>query len=218
MEAGTEAALRQMSPLRVSQAIASLDPGLKSKGQVQVSVDTTLGANQDGRNIVVLAACTLTFPSEIRTYAIQNASSGNITLSYPTGSDFRTTLYPNEAVILCGDGTGYWRSYSDNGRSLGQGGQVWTSPSRALNTNYQNTTGRAIAVALDLSTSSVTLGETYLQTSPNGSTGWVSTGRCVTGNYENGNTIYGIVPAGYYYRALQSGYVPTIIFWSEMRV
>ena len=85
--------------------------GLQSSGQVVISSNTTLGSSQAGKNIVITASgITITFPSTATTYCLDNASGGSVTLAFG-GTDYKTVMNPGDNVILCGDGTGYWRAY-----------------------------------------------------------------------------------------------------------
>lgn len=90
--------------------------GLQSNGQQVITTNTTLGATQAGANTLVTGAgITITFPSTTATYALNNIGSANATLAFPSGSDFGITLYPQQQVVLAGDGTGYWRVITSSG-------------------------------------------------------------------------------------------------------
>src|ERR1700756_2378928 len=78
--------------------------GLQSGGQLSISANTVLGATQAGKNLLLTNAITLTFPSTVATYSLNNIGASVVTLTFPTGTDFRTSLYPGEQVILAGDG------------------------------------------------------------------------------------------------------------------
>jgi hypothetical protein len=97
--------------------------GMQAAPQQLISSNTTLGNSQAGAMLLVSGAITLTFGSGTQTYNIDNYGSQPVTLSYPTLSDFRTTLYPGEQVVLHGDGTGYWRVVAQNVRILSQNSQ-----------------------------------------------------------------------------------------------
>lgn len=85
--------------------------GLQSAGQIILSVSTTLGAAQAGHNVLVGGSgTTITFPSSNATYWLNDVGSNAVTLSFPSGSDFRNVLFPNEQIGLTGDGTGFWRT------------------------------------------------------------------------------------------------------------
>lgn len=95
-------------------------------------------------------------------------------------------------------------------RALGVG-QTWqnVSGSRAFGTNYQNTTGKPILVAIRANMSVAG----SLEVSPDGVAGWVTVGAIPTNSpYPNA---YAIIPPGHYYRA--TGTVTNIIIWSELR-
>jgi hypothetical protein len=89
---------------------------IQSSGQQTISVTTTLGATHKGANLVLdTAGITLTFPSSGflngEGVAISNVSGGNITLSFPGGSDTGTTLPANGSLFLFCTGSGFWRQY-----------------------------------------------------------------------------------------------------------
>ena len=86
--------------------------------------------------------------------------------------------------------------------------QTWqdVSASRSTDTIYQNTTGRAIMVALRFGQNT----NRALEVSPDGSAGWVSTGDSTTGA---GLNAYAIVPDGHYYRQVGSNNN----LWAELR-
>jgi len=83
--------------------------GLQSAGQLTISGNTTLGNSQLGANLLLNGSFTLTFPSATGTYWLNNVGASAVTLSFPGGTDFRTTLNPGEQVGLAGDGGGFWR-------------------------------------------------------------------------------------------------------------
>ena len=89
---------------------------IQSSGQQTISVTTTLGATHKGANLVLnTAGITLTFPSSGflngEGVAISNVSGGNITLSFPGGSDTGTILPTNGSLFLFCNGSGFWRQY-----------------------------------------------------------------------------------------------------------
>lgn len=99
--------------------------------------------------------------------------------------------------------------------------QTWQSTigSRVINTNYQNTTGRPISVAVTLT--NVTAGA-------NNPTFWVSTGTPATGGtvvaqFQNGTTgnidaTLGpvLVPPNHYYQ-VQAAIGTLVVYWAELR-
>lgn len=114
---GSTVGLTSTAPVAVTSAaiIAALGytpaNGLQSNGQEVITGTTTLGAGNAGYNIIVSGTpgYTITFPSTATTFWLNNASGGSVTLSFPTGTDFRTTLFSGERVGLAGDGGGFWR-------------------------------------------------------------------------------------------------------------
>lgn len=91
-------------------------------------------------------------------------------------------------------------------------GQSWqdVSASRSVSTSYQNTTGKALEVAVTLQTSQTR----YLQTSVDGVT-FVNTASCGGfGNAGDTDTASISIPDGHYYRINGSG---TISNWAELR-
>lgn len=106
------------------------------------------------------------------------------------------------------DGTVCDTASAIGGTSIGVG-QTWQNvrPSRAVNTTYQNTTGRPIMVAIVSGGSN----ETIRVSSDN--TNWVVVG--VSGNYYAGSAGF-VVPAGHYYRVDGNPY-GGIPHWSELR-
>ncbi len=85
--------------------------------------------------------------------------------------------------------------------------QTWqdVTASRAINTVYQNTTGKPIQVNIQLST-----GVNPIQVSADGST-WVTAASGSSGNYQTNSVI--VVPPGHYYR-ITGG---TLFLWTELR-
>lgn len=113
---GTNVALSTTLPPNITSGavIAALGytpaNGLQSNGQQLISSGVTLGSSQAGANLLVsTAGITITFPSTAVTYWLSNVSAGSVTLSFPVGTDFRTTLLSGEKVGLAGDGAGFWR-------------------------------------------------------------------------------------------------------------
>lgn len=100
-----------------------------------------------------------------------------------------------------------WIVVTQDVLGVGQSWQVLTG-SRSVNTSYQNTTGRTIAVAVraNVAASAVTL-----QVSDDNST-WVSVAWVATG--DSPSTGFVVVPPGHYYRV--SGSV-SIGGWQELR-
>ena len=99
-----------------SFADLSNKPGIRSNGQNVIAASKTLGAADNGTNIlIVTSGITITFPStgfaSGEGFAISNVSGGNVTLSAPGGADFGATL-PNDGTFFafC-DGGGFWRQY-----------------------------------------------------------------------------------------------------------
>jgi hypothetical protein len=88
--------------------------------------------------------------------------------------------------------------------------QTWQAVSRAANTSYQNTTGRAIQVFVRINTTSGSGGDPInhtFQVSVNNST-WIS----IAYSTNEGSPVYAVVPNNWYYRA--SG---GIFGWTELR-
>jgi len=56
-------------------------------------------------------------------FAISNVGTSTISLSFPSGTDYKTVMYPGEVVLLAGDGGGFYRVVS-NGLNSGSGGTV----------------------------------------------------------------------------------------------
>lgn len=93
-----------------------LSMGVRSNGQNVIGASTTLGSSDKGTNIlVVTSGITITFPSSGYAsgegVAISNISGGNVTLSFPGGSDIGGTLPNNGSFFAFCDGGGYWRQY-----------------------------------------------------------------------------------------------------------
>lgn len=88
--------------------------GMRSRGEVVVGSNTTLGSNEDGCHIVVLTPCQLTFPSSpSMTFSIENSTGGYVSLVFPGGTSYKTSMAPGDRVILCGNGsTGFYRAYA----------------------------------------------------------------------------------------------------------
>jgi hypothetical protein len=91
-------------------------PGIRSNGQNVIAATTTLGAGDKGTNIlVVTSGITITFPSSGYAsgegVAISNISGGNVTFSFPGGSDIGTTFPNNGTLLAFCDGGGFWRQY-----------------------------------------------------------------------------------------------------------
>ena len=86
--------------------------------QVTLTSSTTLSANHAGRHVLLTTAgITITLPNAKQTFALNNQSTGNITLVFGIGSDYRTTMYPGDNVVLTGDGLGNWRTLSSGNGS-----------------------------------------------------------------------------------------------------
>ncbi|MBV8594548.1 MAG: hypothetical protein JOZ27_09645 [Caulobacteraceae bacterium] len=108
--------------------------GMQASGQVVIAGSATLTQAQAGASILLSGSgSTITLPSTAATYLLSNVSTGDITLAFPTGSDFRTTLHSGEKVVLCGDGTGYWRLF---GSSNLQDGRLTGRPINVQSGNY----------------------------------------------------------------------------------
>ncbi len=93
-----------------------LSMGIRSNGQNVISGSTTLGSADKGTNIlIVTSGITITFPSSGYAsgegVAISNISGGNVTLSFPGGSDIGGTLPNNGSFFAFCDGGGFWRQY-----------------------------------------------------------------------------------------------------------
>ncbi len=93
-----------------------LSMGVRSNGQNVISGSTTLGSADKGTNIlIVTSGITITFPSSGYAsgegVAISNISGGNVTLSFPGGSDIGGTLPNNGSFFAFCDGGGFWRQY-----------------------------------------------------------------------------------------------------------
>ena len=85
-------------------------------------------------------------------------------------------------------------------------GQEWQAVTRAMNTSYQNTTGRPIQIGASFDTDT---DATAFQLSTNGSS-WVT----VAANLRYFGKAQIVVPAGHYYRATGPA---TITGWAELR-
>lgn len=116
-----------------------LNQGIRSSGQQSISSSTTLTLANSGGNILLLTGgITVTFPSGLAsgtTFFLSNISTSNITFSFPGGSDFPTTLYPNQQVALAADGNtpGYYRTIATGFTSFtGTGGSAVLSASPSL--------------------------------------------------------------------------------------
>lgn len=98
------------------------------------------------------------------------------------------------------------KQYVDARQSVGVG-QTWqdVKASRALNTSYQNTTGRSIGVMVKYDWTAQAL-----QVSHNGSS-WVT-----MADGDGNATVTAIIPPGHYYR-LQGGDPSQVKNWSELR-
>ena len=84
--------------------------GLQSSGQIVITSSLTLTPAYAGHNLLLEGSTsTVTFPSTANTFWLNNVTMSPISLVFPTGTDFRTTLYPGEQVALAGDGGGYFR-------------------------------------------------------------------------------------------------------------
>jgi len=99
-----------------SFADLSNKPGIRSNGQNVIAASKTLGAADNGTNILITTSgITITFPStgfaSGEGFAISNVSGGNVTLSAPGGADFGATLPNNGTFFAFCDGGGFWRQY-----------------------------------------------------------------------------------------------------------
>jgi len=112
--------------------------GIQSSGEIQLTTSQTLSADQAGHNLLINGAgITLTFPSGIvETFCLNNIGSDIVSLSFPSGSDFKATLSPGERVILASNGLtpSFWRVVAS--------GNVAVAPTGAaggdLSGNYPN--------------------------------------------------------------------------------
>jgi len=96
--------------------------------QTLLTGNTTLSAaNAWPINILGSSSSPITFtfpsPSARLMFAISNVGTSTISLSFPSGTDYKTVMYPGEAVLLAGDGGGFYRVVS-NGLNSGSGGTV----------------------------------------------------------------------------------------------
>ncbi|SEN51465.1 hypothetical protein SAMN04489859_1008130 [Paracoccus alcaliphilus] len=87
--------------------------------------------------------------------------------------------------------------------------QSWASPSRSVNTVYQNTTGRPIQV-------SISAHNCLYQVSTTGTGSWITVGES-SGNIDGWQSPCFIVPNGHYYRANLKGGGVNINHWAELR-
>lgn len=100
--------------------------GLQTQGQLVISTSTSIvRATHVGRNLLVNAAATLTFPNATggfvngESIAVSNISAtATVTLAYTLGGDGPSVLYPGETALLISDGAGYWRAFFFGGRKL----------------------------------------------------------------------------------------------------
>jgi hypothetical protein len=108
----------------------------------------------------------------------------------------------NNTTFLRGDQT--WQVPPDT--SIGVG-QTWQDvlASRAVNTSYQNTTGRSIQVIITLNAS-----DRLIQVSSNNST-WVT----LTSSQSSRTPYAFVVPPSWYYQV--SGAATTPVYWTELR-
>jgi hypothetical protein len=96
------------------------------------------------------------------------------------------------------------------------GATAWTTPSRALGTEYHNTLAWPIAVSAWGQTNG--LAETFIlyAASASGGTffGVMGSQSNETGTYEH--FLGGLIPAGWYYKILASGSGPVLHGWNEL--
>lgn len=84
--------------------------GMRTSGQQTISTSTTLTEGVAGATLLVgNSGQVITFNSLQTTYWLANVGTFDVTLSFPTGTDFRSVLHPGEKVVLSGDGNGFWR-------------------------------------------------------------------------------------------------------------
>ncbi len=149
-----------------------------------------------------------------------NASNASSADNY--AGTINVGLQSTGVLPIANGGTGTTTaSGAANAFGVNGAGQTWASysASRAINTDYQNTTGRPISVSVTLST--VTAGA-------NNPRFWVSTTTPATGGvtvayFSNGTTgnidaCVGpvIIPNNAYYR-IQAAAGTSIVFWAELR-
>lgn len=155
------------------------------------------------------------------TWAINISGNANTATTASTANAVAASNVSGTLAIANG-GTGQTSAANAaNALGVNGAGQTWQSvaASRAINTDYQNTTGRPISVSVTLTT--VTAGA-------NNPRFWVSTSTPATGGvtvsyFSNGTTgnidaCVGpvIIPNNSYYR-VQAAVGTSIVFWAELR-
>jgi hypothetical protein len=141
------------------------------------------------------------------------SASGIFTITNPNSSTPRVITLPDAATTLVGTADFASQAQAQAGadnatlmtplrteehmtaNALGWG-QTWQSVTRAVNTTYQNTTGRPIMVYSSMSN---TTGIQFFQVSTDGST-WVNAGNSQSANAPN----QVIIPNGHYYQWTQT--------------
>lgn len=83
--------------------------GIASSGQLSINSATTLSDAHAGHNILCSGTFTITFPTTSRTFILSNIGTGIITIQTTAGTDYSTSFFPGQTVVLCGDGTGFFR-------------------------------------------------------------------------------------------------------------
>lgn len=123
------------------------------------------------------------------------------------GADYVTFSNQVRAASYCDQSGGNCTSASGGGGGVGTGGQTWVNVtgSRAVSTNYQNTTGRPIMVNFTRGTVD---GFSNVLVSTDGST-WVTAAVCWRGN----SCSSVIVPNMHWYR-IEPG---PVLSWAELR-
>ena len=155
---------------------------------------------------------------------LSNARQCNNTFNNPTTSRNNLGLGTGNGVTFASVTAG---SYSGNGSGLtgiaiaetacGKTGQNWSSPSRSLNTTYQNTSGAAIMVSYSAFGNNWA-GTDYFVGNVGPSSPSQEASRIATSNHHNiaGGTSF-IVPNNYYYNITKYGSNGAYsLYWTEL--
>ncbi len=170
------------------------------------------------QSIVLILAITLTLLVSLDYIGAwsgpsQAAPNGNSDTPVHTGADYQAKLGDLGVVkVRAGE---YCDASDTNCFTAPIGvGQDWTNvvASRTFDTTYQNTTGRPIMVAVDISGVDPAYG---IDVRPTGSGTWITLVSLSANGLAEGGTV--IVPDAYDYRVTKLSATATIEGWAELR-
>ena len=198
--------------------------GVQSAGQDgPYTANLALGSANAGKNTLLNGTFTVTFPTTAQTFNLNNIGAGVIALAFTgtlPGTDFRTSLYPGETVMLSGDGNGFFRTIATGQVGIGLGGQTNQNltGSRVLGALYTNNTGRPIMVSASVTTTGAAAARIVVTPSVGGVAQTVTSGYDITGNLMAISVCF-VVLAGQTYEinATATSGTVGILDWFELR-